>query len=375
MSSASAYSPLDRLLHHVAFTSPKVQQALCALEDDLFASRLAAVHDGGREVFVTGLPRSGTTLLLEMLYATGEFATFTYRHMPFILAPLLWERLSRLSRRAAATRERAHGDGMDVSFDSPEAFEEVVWLSYLRERYVRPDRILPLAPDLDPGPLAKALRGTIRKLILLEGARRAKPPRYLSKNNANIARLGLLARLFPSATILIPFRHPLAHVGSLMTQHERFLHEQTADRFSRNYMRWIGHFEFGAELRPIDFDGWIGTRQRLQGVDTGFWLRYWTAAYRHALTHCPSNAVFVDFDALLRGGPSELAGLAEFVGLERTDTFIGQAAKLRAPTSQPAEATRSPSAELRAALATHELLMAEAKRRLPTAPLVSQGAV
>lgn len=59
MSSANAYSPLDRLLHHVAFASPKVQQALCALEEDLFASRLATACEGGREVFVTGLPARG----------------------------------------------------------------------------------------------------------------------------------------------------------------------------------------------------------------------------------------------------------------------------------------------------------------------------
>lgn len=372
MSSANAYSPLDRLLHHVAFASPKVQQALCALEEDLFASRLATACEGGREVFVTGLPRSGTTLLLEMLHVTGEFATFTYRHMPFILAPLLWERLS---RRAATRRERAHGDGMEVSFDSPEAFEEVVWLSYLRERYVKPDRILPLAPDLDVDAFATALRGTIRKLILLKGADRAEPPRYLSKNNANIARLGLLARLFPSATILIPFRHPLAHVGSLMTQHERFLREQTADRFSRSYMRWLGHFEFGAELRPIDFDGWIDTSRHLPGLDTGFWLAYWTAAYRHALAHRPSNAVFVDFDALLHGGAGELACLAEQVGLEHSDALIAQAAKLRAPTSRPAAATGAPSAELQAALETYERLVTEAEWRPPAPSLIKLDAV
>ena len=127
------YSALERAIHHVAFSAPFLQKALAELENDLFSSRLDKAA-AGREVFVTGLPRAGTTLLLELLYATGEFGSFTYRHMPFILAPLLFGRAER--GKASDGIERAHGDGMRISVDSPEAFEEVIWLAYLRERIV-----------------------------------------------------------------------------------------------------------------------------------------------------------------------------------------------------------------------------------------------
>ena len=40
--------------------------------------------------------------------------------------------------------------------------------------------------------------------------------RYLSKNNNNILRLPALARAFPQALILIPFRDPLTHAASLL---------------------------------------------------------------------------------------------------------------------------------------------------------------
>ena len=82
------YSPIERAIHYLAFSAPFVQKALGELESDvLMRGRHAPAP--GREVFITGLPRAGTTLLLELLYRTGEFCSFTYRHMPFILAPLI----------------------------------------------------------------------------------------------------------------------------------------------------------------------------------------------------------------------------------------------------------------------------------------------
>src|SRR5262245_4561555 len=115
---SDSYSPLERAIHHLAFFAPFVQKVLAELENDLFSRRLAG-RASGREVCVTGLPRAGTTLLLELLYGTGEFGSFTYRHMPFILSPLIFSRLSR-TRARPPTIERAHGDGMQVSVDSPE---------------------------------------------------------------------------------------------------------------------------------------------------------------------------------------------------------------------------------------------------------------
>src|SRR5262245_57481160 len=108
------YNFVDRALHYFAFGAPFVQKVLCELENDMFQSELERVGSAG-EIFVTGLPRAGTTLVLELLYATGEFETFTYRDMPFIMAPLLWDKLSGSFRKAGDKVERAHGDGMTVS--------------------------------------------------------------------------------------------------------------------------------------------------------------------------------------------------------------------------------------------------------------------
>jgi hypothetical protein len=349
------YNPLERAIHYVAFCAPVVQRALAELENDLFPER-GPGPASAREVFVTGLPRAGTTLLLDLLYRTGEFGTFTYRHMPFILSPLISGRLSRASARPAPAIERAHGDGMQVSLDSPEAFEEVIWLAYLRDRIVAERTLEPLTTEMVPAQFENAFRETIRKL-LAERASEA-PIRYLSKNNANISRLGVLSELFPDSTIVVAFREPSAQAASLVRQHRRFLAAHEAEPFARRYMAWVGHFEFGMNLRPINFSGWLddGAIDRQPSPD--FWLRYWTEAYRYALEHRTPNVVFVDFDRLLAERATYLAAIGRALDLQRPDLLVEQAQSLRSPTTRPGaapgsaeilETARSVHAELRAA--------------------------
>ena len=89
MPSSSDYTLIDKALHTVAFLHPMVQRVLCDIENDIFRNKYAKYHVR-RPVFVAGMPRAGTTLLLDLLYLTQEFVTYTYRHMPFILSPLLF---------------------------------------------------------------------------------------------------------------------------------------------------------------------------------------------------------------------------------------------------------------------------------------------
>ena len=335
MSFARNYSFLERTVHHLAFSSPFIQRALGELENDLYKSQLERAASG-REVFVTGLPRAGTTLLLELLYGTREFRTFTYRDMPFILAPLLWGKVSRSFRKEGAKRERAHGDGVSVSFDSPEAFEEVIWLAYLRDKIEHRHYLSPLSVGDCTEEFTIAMRATVKKLLLPDDQQAAAPSvlRYLSKNNANISRIDVIAGLFPSSTILVPFRDPLAHVASLKQQHERFLLQHSRDSFSRRYMKWLGHFEFGENLKPINFDGWLGGGEMPAVVDEEFWMNYWTAAYGYALRHKRDNLHFIDFDGLLREGGACLERISGVLQLANRERLVEAAGTLRRPTTE-----------------------------------------
>ena len=329
---ADAYSFGDRLLHRMAFAHPVIQKALGEIESDIFAKKFSG-QTSAQPVFVTGLPRAGTTLLLELLFKTGEFATFTYREMPFPLAPLLWASLTASGRKAASAKERAHGDGMEVSFDSPEAFEEVAWLTYLRNAYVGEKRLSPLQPDAVTAEFRDAFKTLVRKICAAQ-APDGGTRRYLSKNNANISRIDALRAIFPDATILICLRDPASHVRSLMTQHQRFLSLHQSDAFAQSYMEWIGHYDFGANFRPIDFAG-RGFSSAEAG-DVNFWLRYWIDAYSYAARRIDEKAGFIAYERMLSDPADALSRIANLAGLGDKAAFIANSAAIRAPTTPDA---------------------------------------
>jgi len=352
---------LDRLLHDVAFHGVAAQRALADIEDRFYARRLAGI-DIVRPVFVTALPRAGTTLLLEVLGAQRDLAAHSYRQMPFLLCPLLWDRLSRRFRRGAVPRERAHGDGLRVGYDSLEAFEEVLWRAFWPEKYRR-DRIAPWRPDeIDAdGEFADFFARHMRKLIALRAGEGRGPSRYLSKNNANIARLGLLRRLFPDAVVLVPFRHPLDQAASMLRQHARFLALHAADPFARRYMDAIGHFEFGAGLRPIDFAGWRDAAGDLSSEGLDFWLEYWCQAYEHVLAHASAGVYLLDYDACCAAPGPALARIAALVGLDEPEALVAQAGRFR-PSVRRRGGPAAAAARARRAAAVHERRRAAAAR-------------
>ena len=89
-----------------------------------------------RPIYVTGLARSGTTILLETLARHPEAATHRYRDFPMLFTPYLWNRwLDLVPRQAEAPAERSHGDGIAVTSESPEAFEEPLWMAFFPHQH------------------------------------------------------------------------------------------------------------------------------------------------------------------------------------------------------------------------------------------------
>ena len=133
------YSLIDRWLHWLAL-EPNVVRCLAFDLERQFAlpnraksveAKLNKMADpAAGAVYVCGLARSGTTMLLHILDQVDVFKSLTYRDMPFVLAPNLWKQLSRHARQESVLAERAHVDGIYVDFDSPEGFEEVFWRTF-----------------------------------------------------------------------------------------------------------------------------------------------------------------------------------------------------------------------------------------------------
>lgn len=332
MSFENRYSLTERLLHRLAFATPRLQIDYAEADDEAFAKAHGAAS-AERPVFIAALPRAGTTLLLDLCAERADFATHTYRHMPFLFTPFLWRRFSAGFQRQDTPRERAHGDGMMVSADSPEAFEEMLWKAFWPKQYGK-DRI-GVWPE-DGGADFKAFfQRHMAKIAVLGASDPARPPRYISKNNGNIARLGWLAHAFPDATFIVPFREPFGHAGSLHHQHLNFLSLHAKDKFSRAYMAGVGHFDFGANFKPIDFDGWLAPPP-LEAERPDFWLEYWVAAYSHILREHAGRAVLVDYDALCAEPRARLGAIRARLGLE-PGAFDAAAGRIRerAPTARP----------------------------------------
>ncbi len=269
------YSTADRFFHMLAFSGPAVMKGASKLEDRLMPD--AVQEPDGPPIFVTSLARGGTTALLNALHEVPGIATHTYRDMPFITAPALWNRLAGGRARDVGRHERAHGDGLEIDLDSPEAFEEVLWKTLWPGKYRADGIALWDTPDRDPEAEAFISR-QMRKVI---HARRAAPgaARYCSKNNANIARIPYLLEAFPGCQIVVPLRRPETHAASLLRQHLNFLKLQKDDEFIRRYMRDIGHFEFGRIHKPLLFPGF--DTGAFDPVTPDHWMNYWLHAFRH----------------------------------------------------------------------------------------------
>jgi hypothetical protein len=311
MNTIAPYSSMDRAIHRLAFASPGVRETAADIEELLYGKSFRDLPIN-RPIFVTSLPRAGTTLVLELLARVPGIATHTYRDMPFVMSPILWDVLSRRFHKPSDLRERAHGDGMAVGFDSPEAFEEIVWRSYWTNKYSE-DRIGLWSDDESAGEFRVTFADHIKRILAVR-AQGGAAGRYASKNNANISRLGLLKKLFPDSVLLVPFRDPVGQAVSLLQQHVRFGERHAHDPFARQYMDDIGHLEFGALHRPIHFEGMEAVRAHYRPDTLEYWLAYWERAFRHVLKYSKS-VVVMSYEALCALGPGGMPAMAECLGL------------------------------------------------------------
>jgi hypothetical protein len=306
------YSRLDRLVHRIAFAGAGVQLAAEDIENTAFGRGLKGIPTA-RPVFVTSLARAGTTVLFEILAGLPALAATTYRDMPFVLAPLLWSKLSGGFRRAQEATERAHGDGVAVGPDSPEGFEEVFWRAFWPAHW-QAERIRPwTAADAKPEATAFLRRHMAKVILLHRGA--TSGARYLSKNNMNLARLALLPAMLPDAAIVVPLRDPFEHAASLLRQHANFTTRSAADAFTLRYMSDIGHHEFGPGHRPAGFPDFEALRDGRGPETADYWLALWIAAFREAERH-RARLLLVASEALAAAPRAHLPALFDRLGLD-----------------------------------------------------------
>ena len=182
------------------------------------------------------------------------------------------------------------------------------------------------------------IKSHLAKMIALKAATKPEAVRYLSKNNANISRTAKIIQLFPDALILVPFRNPLNHAASLLRQHLNFLKIHAAEPFTRRYMADIGHFDLGANLRPVDFGHWLSREYSQLTHTADFWLNYWCAAYAHILADPRHNLLLVSYDSLCANPGPLLRRIGDAIGIDKPTDLVALGGRFRPPTRYDADA-------------------------------------
>jgi len=271
------YNYFQKTLHKILLSSKFFKESMFSFEQNIFIEK--EIDISGNHVFISGLARSGSTILLNTIYKSKQFASLTYKDMPFILAPNFWAKLQSSSQNNFQT-EREHNDGLYISPESPEAFEEVFWMTF--------------------NEYSEANQNNFKNYIKLILKRYSKI-RYLSKNNQNIHRLLFLKDCVKNSIILIPFRDPLQQANSLLIQHTNFCIKQKNDPFLLDYMKLIGHREFVLSYSPSFTD-------RLNYLDPlllNHWLEQWLLTYDNLLKTVSEieNIIFVCYETLCNSSP------------------------------------------------------------------------
>ncbi|WP_223119762.1 sulfotransferase family protein [Salinicola corii] len=291
-----------------------------------------------RPVYVAGLARSGTTILLEHLASHPDVATHRYVDFPPLLTPYWWNRwLARVPNSQEQAQERAHKDGIEVTSQSPEAFEEMLWMAFFPDIH-DPTQSSVKGRDAEHPAFERFYDDHVRKLLAIR-----ERQRYVAKGNYNLVRLGYLHRLYPRAKFILVIRDPVWHIASLMKQQKLFVAGETSEPRALEHMRRVGHYEFGLDRRAIN----VGNDEETRHITTLWesdnevegWARYWAAIYAHVADTLDADpelkkaCLIVRYEALCGQPHDKLQAVFDHAELTLDPETLAEAASgLHAPT-------------------------------------------
>jgi len=276
-----------------------------------------------KPVYICGLARSGTTIVTELLNAHRTLTSHRYSDFPFTHIPYWknWLRQHKLSFQAKP-QQRAHGDRIVVTQDSPEAIEEVIWMHFFNHLH-QDERSQILDQNTTNIEFQSFYQSHIRKLLLIRQAKR-----YLSKGNYNVSRVRYLLKLFPDARFVFMVRNPVHHIASLRKQHQLFSGKPDSKpselKRAAQQMAASGHFEFGLLRKAINLDDGVHANilnAWRQGHEVTGWALYWNSVYRHLLRlmddpQLSKNCIIVRYEDLCNDSEKQIQNILEHCKLE-----------------------------------------------------------
>ena len=266
------YSYLEKVLHRLMLGDTAISNEF--YNQLLFKSKNKEANYTLKNVFITGLARSGTTALLNKIFSSGEVSSLLYKYMPFILSPKIAKLYSKLvNKNHIQTKSRAHNDGIKININSPECLDEVFWIK--TNQNIENEKLTVKAISDD---ILRAYSYLINSFSL------NNKKIMLIKNNNNHLRLEYLAEFFKDSVFFVMFRDPISQASSLLSQHLNFLKLQKKDPFILEYMNLIGHFEFGTNaipfIYPTDQEEWYFKNDK---TTIDYWIKQWIHSYQWIL--------------------------------------------------------------------------------------------
>jgi len=325
-----------RRLGNLVFRHRSFWAAMGRLESSFLRERLDRIQIE-KPIYITGLARSGTTILLEMIAAHSCTATHRYKDFPMLYTPYWWNWfLARAAGRQHELSERTHQDGIKVGPDSPEAMEEPLWMHFFDHLH-DPHRSNVLDTKTDHPAFEQFYADHIRKLLLAR-----KGQRYAAKGNYNLARIEYLLKQFPDARFVVPVRDPVAHIASLRKQHRLFETLERDDPPVLEHMCRVGHYEFGLNWAPVNYADTAMIDRILSawndGRDIEAWALYWNHVHRYLLEQLRKPGVgeavlVVGYEKLCSESEACLEAILKHCALEKEQSLIEEfSGKLVLPT-------------------------------------------
>lgn len=288
-----------------------------------------------KPIYITGLARSGSTILLEVLNSHPSSSSHKYKDYPFLHIPYFWNRFLNLVSGNSTASERAHMDGIEVSPESPEAFEEILWMTFFKDIHDK-ENLNILDKNTINREFENFYNSHIQKLLTVRSKER-----YLAKGNYNFSRIEYIAKIHPGAKFIIPIREPKTHIASLIKQHNLFCELEADDPKILKHMQNVGHFEFGLDRRVVN----LGNEEKINeikscwetGEEVKGWALYWDYCYSFILRLIENNPEIniklIPYEDFCSDPQNLLKDIFSFCELENSGQLIEEwAQKIKSPS-------------------------------------------
>ena len=256
-------------------------------------------------VVITGLARSGTTILFRNLADQPFAVSLQYRNLPFLFNAK-WNAAARwIVNHQSELIERNHQDGIMINADSGEALDEMIFSRIDAELYVTDHQLSPRSSC------------EAREKFLQFGRKVASDSgklAYVTKNNNHILRIHNFLDE-PSFTSFMMIRHPVAQSYSLYRVHQALCERYgpSGKSFEIEFMNLLGHFEFGPNHKKLGLDC-VAELERYAPDDWNYWLVRWIDYYSYVLRHkfFKQNTVMINYETMVKHQKATEAYFSKF---------------------------------------------------------------